>query len=130
MITLQEYYMGRDLEYPEEFESSGVADNARFLLHQVNGLLKSLDIEGVEVRSGWRPKDINAKVGGSSRSYHLVGRAIDIADPLGGLGIILSQNPEKLRAHQLWLEDPQKTKTWVHLDNGMRRDRESRIFLP
>ncbi|TXH47614.1 MAG: hypothetical protein E6Q97_26810 [Desulfurellales bacterium] len=130
MITLAEYYMGRDREFPEEFEGANVEHNAKFLLHQVNGLLKSLNIDNVEVRSGWRPRVINEKVGGSSRSYHLVGRAIDIADPLGGLGIILSQNPEKLRAHQLWLEDPQKTKTWIHLDNGIRKDRESRIFLP
>jgi hypothetical protein len=130
MITLAEYLMGRDKLYPEEFAAHNVEANAQFLLHQVNTLLKGLNLEGVEVRSGWRPAEINKKVGGAPKSAHLVGRAIDIADPLGGLAAVIKDNPEKLRAVQLWMEDPAHTKTWVHLDNITRRDRASRIFLP
>ncbi len=130
MITLEQYLMGRDKLYPDEYAIVHVEDNAKFLLHQVNSLLISLGLEGQEVRSGWRPREINAREGGKEHSYHLVGRAIDISDPLGGLYTILETNPDKLRAHQLWMESKTATKSWVHLDNGWRKDRPSRIFLP
>lgn len=130
MITLVDYYMGRDKDYPDEFIAGNVEDNAKFLLHQVNTFLASIEVDEVEVRSGWRPKEINEKVGGSPRSGHLVGRAIDLSDPLGGLSAVIMDNPEKLRSVQLWMEDPTFTIGWVHLDNLMRKDRTKRIFIP
>lgn len=128
MITLADYVKDWPEKYPEEYLASRVEDNAKFLLHQVNTLLQMLNVDVVHVTSGWRPREHNEKIGGAKNSYHIVGRAVDIADPLGGLAQLIKDNPEKLRSLQLWMEDPAHTKTWVHLDNGMRKDRASRIF--
>jgi len=130
MITLADYVQDWPGKYPQEYKDVGVEENAKFLLHQVNTFLEMLDIKDVHVNSGWRPREYNAKIGGAKNSYHVVGRAIDLADPLGGLAAVIKDNPEQLRAMQLWMEDPAHTKTWVHLDNGMRKDRSSRIFIP
>lgn len=130
MIALADYVKDWPEKYPQEYKDAEVENNAKFLLHQVNTFFEMINVDVVHVTSGWRPREHNVAIGGAKNSYHIVGRAIDLADPLGGLAAILRDNPEKLRAMQLWMEDPAHTKTWVHLDNGFRRDRPSRIFIP
>lgn len=130
MITLKEYVKDWPEKYPQEYIDSAVEENAKFLLHQVNTFLEMLDVKDVHVNSGWRPREHNAKIGGAKNSAHISGRAVDIADPNGGLAAVIANAPEKLRAMELWMENPKHTKTWVHLDNLHRKDRPSRTFLP
>lgn len=129
MITMAQYLMGRDAHFQEELHDNNVIENATILLEQVNGLLAVLNLKA-GVRSGWRPRNINAKIGGSKNSYHIIGRAIDLSDSTGALQAVIKEQSSLLRTFNLWMEHPSKTPTWVHLDNGTRPDRDSRIFIP
>lgn len=55
---------------------------------------------------------INPKAIGSS---HLYGAAVDIGDADGKLKAWLKANPNKLVECGLWMESPEYTKTWCHL---------------
>jgi len=129
VITLKQYLMGRDKDFAEELKASNVIEHAKVLLEQVNGLLDYLGIVA-EVRSGWRPAAMNDLVGGSRKSYHITGRAIDLVDKSGGLKAVISAHSDQLRIFNLWMEHPSKTPSWCHLDNGRRPDRPVRIFMP
>lgn len=121
--------MGRQWQYQEEMVDNNVVEHATVLLQQVNGLLNCLNLKAT-VRSGWRPRLINARVGGSKGSLHIVGRAIDLADNTGALKAVIENHSDLLRLFNLWMEHPSKTPTWCHLDNGSRPDRPVRIFMP
>lgn len=69
---------------------------------------------------------INPKAMGSS---HLYGCAVDIADPTGELAKWLMNDTRKLEVRGLWLENPKKTKGWVHLSTYAPKSM-SRIFNP
>ena len=129
-ITLEAYLMGRDKLYAEEFHDLKIKENATRLLEQVNGLLIALGLDPVKVRSGWRPRDINTRVGGSVASYHIVGRAVDISDVNGDIKQTIIDNHVELNVWGLWMESPGSTPSWCHLDNGLRENRSPRIFLP
>lgn len=57
-------------------------------------------------------KRINPSAMGSS---HLYGAAVDIADADGKLKAWLKANPNKLVECGLWMESPEYTKSWCHL---------------
>lgn len=69
---------------------------------------------------------INPKAMGSA---HLYGAAIDISDKDGKLKTWLLKQPELLTYAGLWMENPDKTSGWIHLQlyapKSMRR-----IFNP
>jgi len=69
---------------------------------------------------------INPSAMGSS---HLYGAAVDIADADGKLKAWLVANKSKLVECGLWMEDPEATKTWCHLQSYAPRSM-SRIFKP
>ena len=71
-------------------------------------------------------KRINPKAMGSS---HLYGVAVDIADPDGNLAEWLKNNKNKLVDCGLWMEDPDYTKGWVHLQSYAPKSM-NRIFKP
>ena len=56
------------------------------------------------------------------------GRAIDLYDPKHEIMQKIMAQPDLLKKYDLWLEDPEKTPTWTHLDNGTRTERALRIF--
>jgi hypothetical protein len=97
----------------------------------VNGLLFDLGWRvPVVVSSGWRPRGLNAKIKGAAKnSYHIYGKAVDIADN-GELDRAIQANPALLEKWGLWLEHPDNTPGWTHLDVGTRTDRDIRIFKP
>ena len=107
-----------------------IIDNAFDLFFRLNGLLADLEVSFVSIRSGWRPEAVNRRVGGSSRSYHLSGQAVDLEDNEKVLAGRILDNSILLAKHGLWLEEPGRTSTWVHLDTGDRPSREVRVFLP
>lgn len=69
---------------------------------------------------------INPKAMGSS---HLYGCAVDIGDPTGELAKWLKNNIRKLELRGLWMENPEKTKGWCHLQSCAPKSM-NRIFNP
>lgn len=129
IITLEAYWKRRDVQYKSEL-TSAIKDNAIELLRRVNDLLHAMHIVNVTVTSGWRPIEVNKEYGGAPNSYHIRGRAVDIADYDQSISKELAQRYWLLKEHDLWMEDPKFTKTWVHLDTGIRPERDVRIFKP
>lgn len=132
-ITLEAYFADpktgedRRINYVEDYTDE-ILENAKVLIEKVNSLLSDLGIIAVVVSSGWRPNAVNSAVGGAKKSLHLQGRAIDLKDSTGELDRVIEERPDLLKKHDLWLEDPDATKGWCHLDNGNRKDRPSRVF--
>lgn len=105
--------------------------NASELLRRVNTLLADLGISTVSISSGFRPQSVNAATpGAAKKSLHTICKAVDIADKDGSLAKLVAPRPDLLHKHDLWLESPDNTKGWVHLDCGTRAERPSRIFKP
>ena len=130
VITLDQYFMGRRELYPNEF-AQYISDNAVLLLKVVNPFLLELGITEAEVTSGWRPNSLNATVPNAvQHSNHTIGKAVDIKDVDGKLDNLFRAHPELLRQYGLFLESPDSTPGWSHLDIATRTDRPSRIFLP
>lgn len=71
-------------------------------------------------------KRINPNAMGSS---HLYGCAVDIADPKGELKKWLETRYGELVNCGLYMENPEKTKGWIHLQSYAPRSM-SRIFNP
>ena len=71
-------------------------------------------------------KRINPKALGSS---HLYGCAVDIADADGKLKAWCKANQKKLIECGLWMESPEATKTWCHLQSYAPKS-FSRVFNP
>jgi uncharacterized protein YcbK (DUF882 family) len=123
MITLDEFLMGRDKQYPLTEDQQ---KNATDILCRVNYLLGWLRTS-TRVTSGYRPGHFNRQANGAKNSNHLTCQAVDLADPKGLIGKQLSENKHILEECGLWMENPAKTKGWVHLDTKMRKNR---IFNP
>ncbi len=114
MITLDDYYMGRDKQYPQEL-SEELCSNAAAVVERVNRLLARAGLAR-SVSSGWRPAAVNATVPGASpRSRHLTCQAIDVADDDDRLDAWCMAHLEVLEELGLWLEHPDATPRWCHL---------------
>lgn len=123
MITPKEYLMDRDKDFPlDMLQATNMAD----LLSRINHLIASLKIS-TRVSSGYRPSAINKKIGGAKMSTHTVCAGIDLYDPNGEIGKMLRSNTKILEEYGLFLENPDFTKGWVHLDT---KNRKNRIFNP
>ena len=127
MIRADQYWMGRDREYPEDLTEE-VRRNVSLLLERVNRLLEharednvapAVDAStGTWVASGWRPKTVNdATANAGKTSRHIAGLAIDLRDsvPERPLARWCLRNLDLLDELGLWMEDPQWTPSWVHL---------------
>lgn len=123
MILLDEYLMGRDKQFPLTEEQK---NNATDLLCRVNYLLGLLQRDA-KVSSGYRPAGINAKVGGAVNSTHSLCMGVDLMDIDRVLANTLMADLSILEICGLYLENPEFTKTWVHLDT---RKRINRVFNP
>ena len=123
MINLETYLMGRDKMYPLDGVKLG---NAIKLLEKVSALFSELN-EVPHLTSGYRPGHWNKAAGGSERSAHLSCEAIDLADTFNKIKPRITV--ELLEKHDLYMEDPSKTKTWIHLQTRKTRSGR-RIFLP
>ena len=108
-----------------------VIANLEQLLKQVTALLNDLKVDHVEVSSGFRPSTVNANIpNAAKKSLHMIGKAVDLADPTNALDKLIESHPELLEKHGLWLESPLTTPSWAHLDIGIRSARKIRIFIP
>lgn len=133
MITLDDYKMGRDKQFPSEWTDE-VEANAVELLRRVNALLEELGYANPVVSSGFRPAAVNAATAGSAKhSNHMMGLAIDIRDEADQpLANVLLNTLELLEKHELWMESPDNTKgkytPWVHLQSVSPRS-GNRVFI-
>lgn len=123
MITLKEYLMGREKDFPLDMLQ---AQNAAELLARINWLFGTLKLKP-KVSSGYRPSAINKKIGGAKMSTHTVCAGIDLHDPDGMLAARMLDHLDLLEECGLWLENPQFTKNWIHLD---MKQRKNRVFNP
>jgi hypothetical protein len=133
MISLTDYLMGRDVGRADEL-TEAVEANARELLGRINLLLSWALADGVRaqgVASGWRPRGINdATANAAKNSTHLSGEGIDLRDTAHrDLVRWCLLNLDALEEIGLWMEDPQWTPSWVHLQSrppGSGR----RVYVP
>lgn len=125
LITRDEVLMGRDKEYPLTPELSINLDK---LLEALN---KFRQIYGkpMRVTSGYRPGKYNKAAGGASNSSHLTCEACDFADVDWSLKQFVMLNPQVLEDCGLYMEHPDHTRTWCHLQ--IRKTSSGvRIFKP
>lgn len=139
MITLKQYFMGRDLIYRTSLTDE-LRANAQVTIDRVNALLEEALRGGVTlethpvnhslVSSGWRPAAVNAKTAGAApKSKHMICKAIDVYDPDGDLDDWCMDNLSELEAIGLWMEHPSATKGWCHLQIEPPRSGK-RVFYP
>lgn len=119
MIILADYWMGRDQTHAADL-TEAITDAAAELLGRVNLLLSWAMRDNVRptgIASGWRPAGINAATANAAaKSKHLTGHAIDLRDNgTRDLAIWCLKNEDALAEIGLWMERPQWTPTWVHL---------------
>lgn len=128
MITLANYYMGRDETHPMELTAE-VAYNSVETIRRVNTLLLRFG-ERRTVTSGWRPISVNESTpGAAKKSSHVLGLACDLEDSDGTLGQWCLDNIFELEEIGLWLEHPSKTKGWCHLQTVPPKS-GNRVFYP
>jgi hypothetical protein len=129
LISLQDYWMGRDKKYPDAW-SEAIEGAAAELLSRVDALLTDFGEER-KITSGWRPPEVNSKTPNAAlKSKHMTGHAIDLADPDGDLDDWCSENDgERLKAYNLWMEHPAATKGWCHLQSLPPKSGR-RVFYP
>jgi hypothetical protein len=129
MIRESQYYMGRDKTYAEELTGE-IEANAAELLAKVNNLLAALGFPDPEIRSGWRPPQINDSTSNAAaHSKHLTGQAVDLADDNRELATAIMRETNVLTQFGLYMEDCRWTPTWVHLQ-GVPPGSGKHIFIP
>ncbi len=134
MITLTDYWQGRDKAYPDELTDQ-IRANASETVARANLLISSYrmltkDTEHRKVASGWRPALVNAATPGAApRSKHMTGQAIDISDPEGDLKQWCMDNEEVLATVGLWMEHASACKGWLHVQIVPPKSGK-RVFYP
>ena len=118
MITLSEYWQGRDVEYAAECTDE-IKANAAETVKRVNKFLTYAEKDGIictKVSSGWRPDGVNSATKNAAKgSNHLTAKACDLYDPDRKLAQWMITNKSNLSLCTLWSEDPRWTPTWLHL---------------
>lgn len=124
-VTRAEILMGREGEYPL---TPILQRNLSNLLSQLNVLRRRYG-KPMIVSSGYRPGKYNVQAGGAPRSAHLTCEACDFHDPRRELRDYILANPEILDLCELYMEDPRRTPTWVHLQTRPTPS-GNRVFIP
>jgi len=132
VITLDDYWMGRDKDYPptatQRMNAKTTVDRANLLLAKYYA--KRPTAAKAKVSSGYRPPAINAKTSGAAvRSKHMSCEAVDLSDPKGELGDWCMHNGDILTEVGLWLENPSATPTWCHVQTVPPKSGR-RVFYP
>ena len=127
MITVDEY-IGQHLAGHEQELTDEIRANAEIICGRANQLIAAFG-EDRGLRSGWRPAAINKSAGGATRSKHMTGHAVDIEDNDGRLDAFCRQNVGLLEQLGLWLEAPEYTESWTHIQCLPPRSGR-RFFMP
>lgn len=122
-FTREEYTKGRDKEVPLSKEQE---DNLDKLLKVMDQFREAYG-KSLRVSSGYRPSSINASVGGAKKSSHIMCLAVDFVDTDGSIDKFCMDNLELLEKLGLYLESPDYTPRWCHLQLKPTRNR---VFKP
>jgi hypothetical protein len=122
MITLMDFWMGRDQVYANELTPE-IRSNAQVTVDRANALIARFQAEtgnatARRVNSGRRPPAVNAGTkNAAKKSKHMTGQAIDIGDDDEGLDRwrMSSAGRAALDSIGLWLEHPSATPRWCHV---------------
>jgi hypothetical protein len=139
VLTLRQYYMGRDRIWPIELTPEKQV-NAATCVERTNALIAELEADGIKVEaspisktpvsSGWRPAAVNGTTPGAAvRSKHMSCEAIDLYDPEGDIDEWALAHPGVLEKIGLWQEHPSSTKGWAHFQIVPPRS-GNRVFYP
>ena len=129
MLTLADYFMGRELLHCEELTPQ-LRLNAACTVARANRLLSMASATTWVINSGWRPRAINACIPNASpRSRHITCEAIDLGDDDGALDAWCMSHLHALAALGLWLEHPRATPGWCHVQTVPPRSGR-RVFDP
>lgn len=129
VLTLSDYFMGRDVSHAHELDET-LRSNACRTVARVNELLRLIGNPRTRVNSGWRPHSINAAIPNASpRSRHLTCEAIDLRDEDGAFDAWCMRNLDRLESVGLWLEHPDATPGWCHVQTVPPRSGR-RVFMP
>lgn len=106
-----------------------VKDNAQIMCDKVNACLDEIGYTGKrDVSSGFRPANVNASTkGAAAKSHHLIANAVDLFDPKGEIDQLCMDNQDILAKHGLFLEHPESTPNWCHLQRFAPRS-GNRVF--
>lgn len=127
-ISKKEILMGRDVEYPKDYTKE-ISDNVDKLLIALNKF-RAIYGKPMTVTSGWRPPSVNASIANAAkRSNHMLGLACDFADADGSLDKYCMENLNVLKDLGLYLEHPDATKGWCHLQVVSPKS-GNRVFRP
>jgi len=127
MITVDEY-LSQHLAGHEQELTDEIRANAEIICGRANQLIAAFG-EDRGLRSGWRPAAVNHAAGGAMRSRHMTGQAIDVEDDDGLLNAFCRQNIGLLEQLELWLEAPEYTESWTHIQCVPPRSGR-RFFIP
>lgn len=128
MITIANYFMGRDVAFPGEVTPQ-MRDNAADMVARANMLLEHFG-QVRSVNSGWRPRDLNANTPGAAHnSPHIMCNAVDLEDRDGELDKFCMANPDLLTLIGLWMEHPEATPHWCHVQRVPPLSGK-RVFIP
>lgn len=111
-------YITSSGKYPDRKESSELTEkvraNAQDLTFRLNALLNNLRIYDASFSSGFRTSIVNGKLNNAAKkSKHMTGEAGDIEKV--DLAKLLVKFPEFLEEHDLYMEHPDCTPSWSHL---------------
>lgn len=141
MITLADYFMGRDRQFAIFLSPDIKREAARTceLATAVMAIAKTAGVRfevsprtGSFVSSGWRPPAVNCTTPGAApKSKHITGQAVDIYDPEGDFDewLITPDGLKTLKDFGVWIEHPSATKSWSHLQTIPPRS-GNRVFYP
>lgn len=124
-ITRDEILQGRDAQYPLSPE---LVENLNILLERLNKF-RQMYGKPMVVTSGYRPAEFNKAAGGAQKSNHMICLACDFKDIDGSLDAWCMQHLEILEQCGLYLEHPDSTPGWSHLQAVAPRS-GNRIFRP
>lgn len=121
MIKREEILKGKEI--PE-----GLEKNLEKLLSALNKL-REVWGKPMIISSGYRDPSHNARVGGAKKSNHMLCLAADVLDMDDSLDEWCLERLELLEEIGLWLESPQYTKGWCHLQVVPPKSGK-RVFIP
>lgn len=141
MITLTDYWMGRDVAYGLSL-TPDIQRNAARTVDLINALLAVAKVAGVTFKhspttgtylsSGWRPPAVNATTKNASKtSLHMTGEAGDVYDEADRLDAwLMTPAGQKAMADLgLWHEHPSATPNWAHVQTRPPKS-GNRTFYP
>lgn len=121
MIKREEILKGQKI--PAELEG-----NLEKLLKALNAL-RQVWGKPMIISSGYRSPKRNAAVGGAKKSNHMLCLAADVLDLDDALDEWCLGNLDVLEECGLWLESPNYTKGWCHLQ-AVPPKSSKRVFIP